>query len=267
MSARGDARGGSRHSGGHACAGGSVSARGETSMEGGLAQRRYRPDTDFSQALGHLDEGGYKLPPEAGLFFLCELASLHSALHEDELALQLLWRARLYSERLPARNPDTAAVWCSLCRAAYYSGHHDIAARAASRARVIREETLGEDTVETATIYNNLACCLSALDRSLEAAAYLELAAEILRALAGEEHPRTQTALRNLDKARSARKHLSMQSPHLFSYPVKVQQVDTKLGKKKKKGRRKGSGSSRRSSTSRRSSSSKGSRRSSRGKR
>lgn len=57
------------------------------------------------------------------------------------------------------------------------------------------------DTVDTATSYNNLACALAALDRPLEAqiralliqfsvrqaAAFTELAVEILREMAGED--------------------------------------------------------------------------------
>ena len=57
------------------------------------------------------------------------------------------------------------------------------------------------DTIDTATCYNNLACCFCGLQRPIEALAFMELAVEILKALAGEDHPRTVTAIRNLAKA------------------------------------------------------------------
>merc|ERR1712113_1024876 len=101
-------------------------------------------------------------------------------------------------------------------------------------------------------VYNNLACCLSHLDRPLEALAYLELAAEIMRVLAGEDHPRTQVALRNLEKARTAKMHLNVEIPHLFSYPVKDRNT-TRKGSRRRK-RKKHGGSSRGSSRSSRSS-------------
>merc|ERR1712008_608912 len=78
------------------------------------------------------------------------------------------------------------------------------------------------DTVEAATAYNNVACCLAALERPFEAAAYLELAAELMRVLAGEEHPRTQTVTRNLHQARLMRKNVHMDPPILFSFRVRA---------------------------------------------
>lgn len=203
--------------------------------------RRYSAKEDFKLALGDDNPDLAKLPPEAAIFFLYELASLHSAMREDELAAQLLWRARAPTDRLPASHPDTAVVWCGLGRLAYLGGAFEVAARSMWRGRKIRERTLGGDTVETATSYNNLACCFFALDRPQEALVHLELAEEILRVLAGEDHPRTQTTLRNLEKARAANKSLHAEVPNIFSYFV----PETKLrgkGKKKKKGK-KGGGS------------------------
>jgi hypothetical protein len=46
-------------------------------------------------------------------------------------------------------------------------------------AKQIREEFLGGDTVDTATVYNNIGCCMLMLERNKEANAYLELAQAI----------------------------------------------------------------------------------------
>jgi hypothetical protein len=48
------------------------------------------------------------------------------------------------------------------------------------KAREIREERLGGDTVDTATVYNNLGCCMYMLERNQECLAYFELAHAIL---------------------------------------------------------------------------------------
>jgi len=220
----------------------------------GQLARRYDPKQDFGMATADGEEDLERLPPEAAIFFFAELASLHAAVREDDLAAQLLWRARAPTERLPSDHPDGAVVWCGLGRVAYLAGAFDVAARATLRGRKVRESTLGGDTVETATSYNNLACCFFALDRPMEALAYLELAEEILRVLVGEDHPRALTALRNLEKARSAQKHLRCEVPHLFSYYVKEFRLRGR-SKKKKKGSKKGgsskAGSSRGSSTKR----------------
>jgi len=199
----------------------------------------------FATACGEDDDNIRHLVSEVNLFFLCELASLHSAIHEDELAAQLFWYARPYSDHMPANHPDTAVVWCGIGRVAFHSKSYDIAARSMARARRIRERTIGEDTVETATSYNNLACCLTALNRPLEAAALLELSGELLKVLLGTDHPRTQTALRNLEKSHSFQKHLRCEIPHLFGIPI-MDKWKLKAGRrgKKKKGARSEDGES-----------------------
>jgi hypothetical protein len=209
---------------------------------GALASERvYDPQLHFASACGEDDENIRHLVTEANLFFLCELASLHSAIREDELAAQLLWRARPYSDGLPSNHPDTALVWCGIGRIAYLTGDYDIAARSTARARRIREKTIGGDTVESATTYNNLACCLASLDRPLEAQALLELGAELLKVLLGEDHPRSQTALRNLEKVRSFDKNWKCKVPHLFGIPVKQRLKGGRLRRKKgKKGTKDG---------------------------
>jgi len=202
----------------------------------GGSERVYDPHLHFATACGEDDENLRYLAAEVHIFFLCELASLHSAIHEDEMAAQLLWGALPYSERLPSNHPDTAVVWCGIGRVTFHIGSYDIAARAMARARRIRERTIGENTVETATTYNNLACCLTSLDRPLEAVALLELASELLKVLLGCDHPRTQTAVRNFEKARSSHKHIHCEVPHLFGIPV----MDKwKLVKKVRKTRKK----------------------------
>lgn len=204
--------------------------------------RRYNPKNDFKLALGDDEADLERLPFEASIFFFCELASLHFALQEDDCGAQLLWRAMSPTERLPPNHPDAAAVWCGMGRLAFLAGAHEVAGRATWKARWIRERTLGADTIETATSYNNLACCLFSLSRIQEAFAFLELAEELVRVLAGEDHPRSQTILRNLHQARAAQKQLTCEVPHLFSYYVPEIRARGRPGKKKKKkGSKKGS--------------------------
>jgi len=204
------------------------------------SEKVYDPEVHFNTACGDDDENIRHLVDEVNLFFLCELASLHCAIHEDGLAAQLLWGARVYSDSLPSNHPDTAIVWCGIGRIAFHSGSYRLAARCLARARRIREKTIGEDTVETAATYNNLACCLAALDRPLEASVLLELAAELMKVLLGHDHPRTQTATRNLEKSRTSAKHLSCEVPHLFSIPVQDRCILTKAKKKKRGAKKKG---------------------------
>eukprot|EP00933_Yihiella_yeosuensis_P053557 TRINITY_DN5180_c0_g1_i1.p1 TRINITY_DN5180_c0_g1~~TRINITY_DN5180_c0_g1_i1.p1 ORF type:complete len:978 (+),score=184.78 TRINITY_DN5180_c0_g1_i1:113-3046(+) len=240
-----------------------------TTHTGALAEeqfeRRYSAKRDFAIAAGAGEDDLDALPPDAGLFFFYELASLHSALNEDDLASKLLWRARAFADRMEQNSPDAAFVWCGLGRVAFHSGNYEIAARLYMKTRVIREKSLGGDTVDTATSYNNLACCFAALERPSEALAFTELAAEILKELAGEDHPRSQAAMRNLAKARTAPKNLTPEVPNLYSLAVRdhIKALKGgKGGKKKKKGgssKRGSSKGSKKSGGSKKSKSSKGS--------
>lgn len=219
------------------------------SRTGATPSRRYNPKNDFPSALGE-DEDLEELPARATLFFFCELASLHSALQEDELSGLLLWRALGCCKTLSPYDANAAMVWSGLGRVAFYAGSFEVAARLYMRARTIRERSLGGDTIDTATSYNNLACCLAALDRVVEAGAFMELAVEILKELAGEDHRRTQTAMRNLGKVRTAPKKITMEAPYLYSLPVHDFTRDLRRTKKKKKKGRSKSGSSTQSSKS-----------------
>ena len=76
--------------------------------------------------------------------------------------------------------------------------------RAYLLARDIREQYIGGDTVDAATIYNNLGCCMCSLKRYIsiyhihrnqEAQAYFKLAHAIFELLLGALHERTMTVL------------------------------------------------------------------------
>jgi hypothetical protein len=43
------------------------------------------------------------------------------------------------------------------------------------KARVLRENAIGGDNVESSNVYNNLGCCMQRLGRSVEASTYYEL--------------------------------------------------------------------------------------------
>jgi len=68
------------------------------------------------------------------------------------------------------------------------------------KARQIREERLGGDTVDSATVYNNLGCCMYVLERNQECKAYFELSHAIMDAELGPNHERVLTTQRNLLK-------------------------------------------------------------------
>ena len=81
-------------------------------------------------------------------------------------------------------------------------GHYALALRSYLMAKKIRERCIGGDTVETATVYNNLGACMYFLGRYQEAFAYFELSEAIFLMILGPSHARTLTAKQNIEKVK-----------------------------------------------------------------
>jgi hypothetical protein len=207
---------------------------------GNSKDRSYDPEVDFQQLCDDDDSGLLdNLKDEVNLFFWSELASLHTAIRQDELAVRLLWRGKRNADGLPQNHPDKATVWAGLGRVAFHHDEFDLAARSFLRVRFIREATIGGDTVESATSYNNVAVSLMAISRDREAVAYLQLSTALFRHLLGEQHPRTLTSERNLSKAKSGNMSTKLEVPHIFYIPHRDTVGITKKKKKKKGGKKK----------------------------
>jgi hypothetical protein len=102
--------------------------------------------------------------------------------------------------KLPYNHPDIAFSFCGLGSVLYHMDEPAWALRLYLKAREVRENTIGGDTVDTATVYNNLGCCMFMLERNEEAKAYFELANAILECELGFQHERTLTTKRNILK-------------------------------------------------------------------
>jgi len=101
---------------------------------------------------------------------------------------------------LPYNHPDQAFAFCGLGSVFYHMDEPAWALRLYMKAREIREEFLGGDTVDTATVYNNLGACMFMCERNPEAKAYFELAEAINECELGPQHERTLACRRNSSK-------------------------------------------------------------------
>lgn len=135
------------------------------------------------------------LRPEQELFFELTLGSIYEGCGKDDIAMSCYMRARTI--KLPADHPDEAFAFCCLGSVFYHIDEPAWSLRCFLRAREIREKRLGGDTVDTATVYNNLSCCMYALERNQESRAYFQLSNAILEAEVGQNHERTLTSARN----------------------------------------------------------------------
>ena len=106
-----------------------------------------------------------RLRPEEELFFLMSLGSVYESSGKDELAIAQYIRA-IGDLSLPYNHPDQAFPYCGLGSVMYHIDEPAWALRCFLKAREIREERLGGDTVDTATVYNNIGCCMFVLERN-----------------------------------------------------------------------------------------------------
>ena len=127
------------------------------------------------------------------------LGSVYESGGKDEIAIARYMEA-LTDIQLPYNHPDLAFPYCGLGSVFYHVDEPAWALRCFLRAREIREERLGGDTVDTATVYNNIGCCMYMLERFQESRAFHELSNAIMEAELGQHHERTLTTARNMLK-------------------------------------------------------------------
>ena len=132
------------------------------------------------------------LRPEQELYFLMSLGSVYESSGKDEIAISCYMKA-ITEVKLEYNHPDQAFPYCGLGSVFYHIDEPAWALRCFLKAREIRELRLGGDTVDTATVYNNLGCNMYMLERNQESKAYFELASAIMDAELGPHHERTLT--------------------------------------------------------------------------
>jgi hypothetical protein len=206
----------------------------------------YQNSNNYVMALTTLDkaknewldiEHSYELKPELELFFELSKASIYESCGKDELALGQLMLAHNFSKKLQTGHPDRALVYCALGSVLSHLEQPELSGRCYLKAKELRERTIGGDTVDSATVYNNLGVCMHDLGRLQESFAYFQLSEAILHTLLGPHHPRSLTTSRNIAKMR---KTASLPVPE-FRTAWKIEMIDP-CPKPMKKGKGKGKG-------------------------
>jgi|TARA_B110000285_G_C14877371_1_gene492163 hypothetical protein len=100
--------------------------------------------------------------------------------------------------KLPYNHPDLAYAYCGLGSVFYDLDEPEWSLRFYLAARLIREKTIGGDTVDSGTIYNNLGCCMFRMERNAESKAFFELADAIFQCELGPDHERSSVSKRNI---------------------------------------------------------------------
>ena len=194
----------------------------------------------LEQAIKRLEKAQDLLPKDRNnidwqveLFFNLTFGSLYESLDYDLVAMKYYLDSFHISEKLITLSPDNALVFCYLGEFFVKIKEFQWALRAYLKARKIREETIGGDTIDSATIYNNLGVVAFCLESYLPANGYFQLAYEIYKNILGLNNPRTLMIKENLTKLRNLNfnKQVEFKTLSKFATPA---QLMTNPKKKKK---------------------------------
>lgn len=93
---------------------------------------------------------------QADLFFQLLFGNIYESLELNIMAMKYYMKAKIITDKFPPSNPDCALVYSNLGSLFIRLREYEWAFRCFWNAKKIREHTIGGDTVDTASIYNNL---------------------------------------------------------------------------------------------------------------
>ena len=198
-----------------------------------------RTQGHYETAIKRLEKAQEFLPKDINkidwqieLFFNLSFGSLYESLGYDLMAMRYYLEAVHNSEKFISANPDNALPFCFLGEFFVKIQEFEWALRSFMKAKVIRENTIGGDTIDSATIYNNLGVVCYCMESLLPANGYFQLAYEIYKNLLGVSHPRTLLVKGNLSKLNQLSFNMKVEFKTLSLYPTPPQFM--KNPKKKK---------------------------------
>ena len=194
---------------------------------------------DYEKAIKRMEKAQDFLPKDlnkinwqAELYFNLTLGYLYETLGYNYQAIKYFAEAVHNHEKLISFSPDIALPFCFLGEFFTRMQEYEWALRAYEKAKMVREEIIGGDTIDTATIYNNLGVVAYCLESYLPANGYFMMAYEIYKNLEGINHMRTILIKENLQKLRNLNYNKDVEFKTLSKYATPAQLV--KNPKKKK---------------------------------
>ena len=193
---------------------------------------------EYETAIKRLEKSQELLPKDINkinwqteLFFNLTFGSLYQNLDYNLMAMKYYLEAYHISEKFISANPDNVS-FCFLGEFFLKMQEFEWDLRAYLKAKIIREDTIGGDTIDTATIYNNLGVCAYCMESYLPANGYFQLAYEIYKKIFGINHPRTLLIKGNLTKLNNLSMNKDIQFKSLSIYQTPAQLVRNPKKKK-----------------------------------
>ena len=154
----------------------------------------------LERAQGYLPKDTTQIDWQTDLFFNLTFGSLYDTLNYDVVAIRYYNECVRITEKLIGADTDTSLPYCFIGELFLKLQEYTWALRSFMKAKKVREETIGAETPDTASIYNNLGVVSYYLESYLPAIGYFKLAYEIYKKMMGLTHPRTMLIKSNLTK-------------------------------------------------------------------
>ena len=154
----------------------------------------------LERAQGYLPKDTTQIDWQTDLFFNLTFGPLYDTLNYDVVAIRYYNECVRITEKLIGADTDTSLPYCFIGELFLKLQEYTWALRSFMKAKKVREETIGAETPDTASIYNNLGVVSYYLESYLPAIGYFKLAYEIYKKMLGLTHPRTMLIKSNLTK-------------------------------------------------------------------
>ena len=186
----------------------------------------------LERAQDYLPKDNSLIDWQTDLFFNLSFGSLYDILNYDVVAMKYYNECVRITEKLLGADTDTSLPYCFLGELFLKLQEYDWALRSFLKAKNIREETIGGETPDTASTYNNLGVVAYYMESYLPAKGYFKLAYKIKKKILGLTHPRTMLIKSNLTKMNQLNFNKEIEFKTLSKYATPAQLI--KNPKKKK---------------------------------
>jgi tetratricopeptide (TPR) repeat protein len=122
---------------------------------------------------------------QVDLFFNFTFANLYQSLGYHLMAIRYAVNCKYIVDKFDTQNPNNALAYCCLGSVMFRIREYEWSLRMYNKAKETREYTSGGDSLDCATVYNNMGVCCYMLQNFWAANGYFQLAHEIYKAHLG----------------------------------------------------------------------------------
>jgi hypothetical protein len=142
---------------------------------------------NYIEAINHLERAVFEfsrykvVDSHVDLYFNFTLSSLYQCLGYHLMAIKYAVTCKYISDKFDTQNPNNALAYCCLGSVFHRIREYEWAFRCYNKAKETREYTNGGDSLDCATVYNNMGVCCYMKENVWAAQGYFQLSHEIYK--------------------------------------------------------------------------------------